>query len=65
MSDDRQYAPATLRNRDSILDVLRDVLPMTGAILKIAGGSGEHVVYCARNSRASLSNLPILIPMHR
>jgi hypothetical protein len=49
MSDDRQYAPATLRNRDSILDVLRDVLPMTGAILKIASGSGEHVVYCARN----------------
>jgi hypothetical protein len=29
MSDDRQYAPATLRNRDSILDVLRGVLPTT------------------------------------
>ena len=26
MSDDRQYAPATLRNRDFILDILRDVL---------------------------------------
>jgi hypothetical protein len=45
MSDPRQYAPATLRNRDFILDVLRDVLPMTGVILEIASGSGEHVVH--------------------
>ena len=49
MSDDRQHAPATLRNRDFILDVLRDVLPMTGVILEIASGSGEHIVYFARN----------------
>jgi Protein of unknown function (DUF938) len=49
MSDDRQYAPATLRNRDFILDVLRDVLPMTGFILEIASGSGEHIVHFARN----------------
>jgi hypothetical protein len=49
MGDDRQYAPATLRNRDFILDVLRDVLPMTGVILEIASGSGEHIVYFARN----------------
>jgi hypothetical protein len=45
MSDDRQYAPATLRNRDFILDVLRDVLPRTGVILEIASGSGEHIVH--------------------
>ena len=49
MSGDRQYAPATLRNRDFILDVLRDVLPMTGVILEIASGSGDHIVYFARN----------------
>ena len=49
MSDDRQYAPATLRNRDFILDVVRDVLPKTGVILEIASGSGEHVVHFARN----------------
>lgn len=49
MSDDRQYAPATLRNRDFILDVLRDVLPMTGVILEIASGSGEHIVHFARS----------------
>jgi Protein of unknown function (DUF938) len=45
MSDDRQYAPATLRNRDFILDVL----PLTGVILEIASGSGEHIVHFARH----------------
>jgi Protein of unknown function (DUF938) len=49
MTDHRQYAPATLRNCDFILDVLRGVLPMTGVILEIASGSGEHVVHFARN----------------
>src|SRR5580704_11835329 len=49
MTDHRQYAPATARNRDFILDVLRDVLPTTGVILEIASGSGEHVVHFARN----------------
>ena len=49
MVDDRQYAPATLRNRDFILDVLRDVLPRTGVILEIASGSGEHIVHFARH----------------
>jgi hypothetical protein len=48
MGDDRQHAPATLRNRDFILDVLRDVLPTTGVILEIASGSGEHVVHFAK-----------------
>ena len=42
MSDHRQYAPATLTNRDFVLDVLRDVLPMTGVIIEVASGSGEH-----------------------
>jgi hypothetical protein len=32
-------------NRDFILDVLCDVLPMTGVILEVASGSGEHVVH--------------------
>ena len=53
MTDHRQYAPATLRNRDFILDVLRDVLPTTGVILEIASGSGEHVVHFARNFPSS------------
>src|SRR5271155_1979970 len=49
MTDHRQYAAATVRNRDFILDILRDVLPMTGVILEIASGSGEHIVHFARN----------------
>ena len=49
MNDPRQHAPATLRNRDFILDVLRDVLPETGLILEIASGSGEHIVHFAKN----------------
>jgi hypothetical protein len=49
MNDSRQYAPATLRNRDFILGILRDVLPTKGVILEIASGSGEHVVHFARN----------------
>ena len=49
MTDHRQYAPATVRNRDFILDVLRDVLPTTGIILEVASGSGEHVIHFARN----------------
>ena len=49
MNDPRQYAPATLRNRDFIVGVLRDVLPTKGVILETASGSGEHVVHFARN----------------
>jgi hypothetical protein len=49
MTDRRQYSPATVRNRDFILNVLFDVLPTTGLILEIASGSGEHVVHFARN----------------
>ena len=49
MTDHRQYAPATVRNRDFILYVLREVLPTTGIILEVASGSGEHIIHFARN----------------
>lgn len=47
MTDRLEY-PATLRNRDAILGVLRDVLPPSGLVLEIASGSGEHAVHFAR-----------------
>ena len=43
----KRHAPATLRNREAILAVLRDVLPPAGVVLEIAAGSGEHAVFFA------------------
>jgi hypothetical protein len=40
---DARHAPATARNRDPILAVLRDILPSSGLVLEIASGTGEHV----------------------
>jgi SAM-dependent methyltransferase len=46
--DARLHAPATLRNRQPILEVLAPHLPRSGLILEVASGSGEHVVHFAR-----------------
>ncbi|HUD27242.1 MAG TPA: DUF938 domain-containing protein [Novosphingobium sp.] len=45
--DLRRQAPATARNRDPILAVLREVLPLSGRVLEIASGTGEHAVHFA------------------
>jgi hypothetical protein len=45
--DDRCYAPATQRNREPILEVLRRALPARGTVLEIASGTGEHAVWLA------------------
>lgn len=45
--DSRQHAPATLRNRDPLLAVLKRVLPSHGLVLEIASGTGEHVAWFA------------------
>lgn len=45
MADARRHAPAALRNRDLILDVLRAHLPAAGLLLEIASGSGQHAVH--------------------
>ena len=41
-------APAALRNREPIAEVLREWLPPSGLVLEIASGTGEHAVYFAR-----------------
>lgn len=48
MNDDRPnlpHAPATARNREPILAVLRRVLPARGLVLEIAAGTGEHAAF--------------------
>lgn len=46
-SDQRLRAPASARNQDPILDVLRARLPPSGLVLEVASGTGEHVVHFA------------------
>ena len=38
-------APAAVRNREPILAVLRDYLPLSALVLEIASGTGEHAVW--------------------
>jgi cyclopropane fatty-acyl-phospholipid synthase-like methyltransferase len=44
----KQKSPATARNREPILNVLRRVLPANARVLEIASGAGEHAVFFAR-----------------
>jgi SAM-dependent methyltransferase len=43
----RRHAPATARNRDPLLAVLRGVLPERGLLLEVASGTGEHAAHLA------------------
>lgn len=43
----KRRAPATERNRDPILEILKQVLPERGTVLEVAAGTGEHAAYFA------------------
>lgn len=43
--DTRRHAPATARNREPILEVLRRVAPPDSRVLEVASGTGEHAAY--------------------
>jgi hypothetical protein len=40
-------APAALRNRDPIAEVLAEWLPVEGTVLEVASGTGEHAIWFA------------------
>ena len=48
-NDPRQYAPATLRNRDFILGILRDVLPTKGVILEVKRLGRARRPFCQKS----------------
>jgi SAM-dependent methyltransferase len=48
MTSSARSSPATLRNRDPILEVLRPRLPAVGLVLEIAAGTGEHAIWFSR-----------------
>lgn len=50
----RLFYPATERNRDPILSVLKNILPEEGHFLEIASGSGEHIVHFAQHFKKSI-----------
>ena len=43
----KRSAPAALRNREPIAEVLRDWLPERGLVLEVASGTGEHATFFA------------------
>lgn len=45
--DGLQFSPSAERNKDPILQVLKEVLPPEGSVLEIASGSGQHAAYFA------------------
>jgi SAM-dependent methyltransferase len=44
----KRHAPATERNREPLLAVLREVLPTSGTLLEIASGTGQHAAFFAQ-----------------
>lgn len=50
----KRSAPAALRNREAIADMLEHCLPAEGLVLEVASGTGEHAVHFARRFPALL-----------
>lgn len=39
------FSPAADRNKDAILDHLRQILPAQGSLLEVASGTGQHIAW--------------------
>ncbi|MEP9396687.1 DUF938 domain-containing protein [Mesorhizobium sp. KR2-14] len=46
--DTRPVSPSAERNKGSIADILKRVLPDHGTVLEVGSGTGQHVVHFAR-----------------
>ena len=46
-ANERRSAPAALRNRAPIAEVLAEWLPKSGTVLEVASGTGEHAIWFA------------------
>jgi SAM-dependent methyltransferase len=51
MTNELLSSPAAERNKDPILTVLETVLPVSGSVLEIASGTGQHVCFFASHLR--------------
>jgi len=49
MDEIRRHAPATERNREPILAVMRRYFPERGLVLEISSGTGEHAAFFSRS----------------
>ena len=66
MTDNRLYAPTTLRNRDPILSVLHDVLPTTGTVLRLPPKEGiRHAAQLTPGQSISAEGRSLTTPMGR
>ena len=62
------FSPAADRNKQAILDVLKQVLPKNGSVLEIASGTGQHIVFFAaampqfiwQPTDAEVDSLPVI-----
>lgn len=43
----KRFAPATERNREPLLEVLKQHLPENGTVLEVAAGTGQHAAFFA------------------
>ncbi|HVH46977.1 MAG TPA: DUF938 domain-containing protein [Labilithrix sp.] len=47
MNDARRFAPATQRNREPILEVMKNYVQPGAHVVEVASGSGEHAIFLA------------------